>query len=73
MNKELKIAFNAPLQKGDTESQTYGCRASNPDICGSNGIPNICAFASIDCICKKPSKAWKKQYHKLCEIADAVN
>lgn len=59
MNKELKIAFTAPLQKGDTESQTYGCRANTPDICGSNGIPNIFAFASIDCICKTPSKALK--------------
>lgn len=65
MNKSLKIPFNAPLNKDDGENQTYGCRANNPDICSNNSMSNICAFASDDCICKKPSKAWKKQYYKL--------
>lgn len=37
------------------------------DICGSNGIADICAFACEDGICKKPSSAWKKQYNKLKE------
>ena len=54
--KELKVSFNAPLNELDTEVQTYGCRANNPDIC---------AFTSEDGICRKPSRAWKKQYHKL--------
>lgn len=31
--KELRIPFNAPLNKMDTEVQTYGCRQNNPDIC----------------------------------------
>ena len=62
--KDLSIPFNAPLNPQDTELQTYGCRANNPDICGNNGLPNVCAFSSEDCICKKPSRAWKKQYHK---------
>ena len=45
MNKKaLSIPFNAPLNLQDTEQQTYGCRANNPDICGNNGLPNICAF-----------------------------
>lgn len=70
MNKKLKIPFHAPLRNEDSENQTYGCRANNPDICGSNSIPNICAFVSDDNICKKPSKAWKKQYQKLCEITN---
>lgn len=65
MNKKLRIPFNAPLYEADNENQTYGCRANNPDICSSNSISNICAFTSDDCICKKPSKAWKKQYYKL--------
>ena len=30
--KELKVSFNAPLNELDTEVQTYGCRANNPDI-----------------------------------------
>ena len=63
--KELKIPFNDPLHEQDTETQTYGCRQNNPDICGNNGIPGVCAFSSDDGICHKPSRAWKKQYHKL--------
>ena len=67
MNKKLKVPFNAPLNDCDTETQTYGCRANNPGICGNNGLHNICAFESFDCICKKPSRVWKKQYQKLKE------
>ena len=68
MGKEvLKIAFNAPLNNGDDESQTYGCRANNPDICANCYKPNVCAFVSDDNICRKPSRAWKKQYLKLKE------
>lgn len=65
MIKELHIAFNAPLNVEDTETQTYGCRANNPDICANNGIPEICAFSSSDGICRKPSRAWKKKYNEL--------
>ena len=61
----LRVAFNAPLSESDTENQTYGCRQNNPDICGANGIEGVCAFASEDGICKRPSKAWKKQFNKL--------
>lgn len=62
---ELCIPFNDGLHIEDMELQTYGCRHSNPDICKSNSIPKICAFTSTDHICKKPSRAWKKQYIKL--------
>lgn len=63
--KELKIPFNAPLNEQDTESQTYGCRQNNPEICGYNGLSGMCAFVTKDGICHKPSRAWKKQYQKL--------
>ena len=66
-NKQLRIPFNAPLHPQDTEVSTYGCRQNNPDICGNNGVPGVCAFASDDRICKKPSRAWKKQFQKLKE------
>ena len=56
--KDLRISFSAPLNVLDTDGQTYGCRANNPDIC---------AFTSSDCICHRPSRAWKKQYNKLKE------
>ena len=62
---KLKVPFKAQLNKVDTENQTWGCRANNPDICRNNGLEDICAFASSDCICKQPSKAWGKQYGKL--------
>lgn len=66
MNKtELVISFKAPLNEADTESQTYGCRQNNPDICGNNGLEDVCAFVSKDGICRKPSRAWKRQYQKL--------
>ena len=66
-NRELKIDFSSHLNKLDTENQTYGCRANNPDICANAYLTNVCAFASQDCVCKKPSRAWKKQYAKLKE------
>ena len=61
----LRVGFNSPLITGDTESQTVGCRHTNPDICGSNSAQNVCAFVRDDGICIKPSAAWKKQYRKL--------
>lgn len=65
MDRKLKFDFNDKLNKEDQENQTLGCREKNPDICSSNGIENICAFASKDGICKKPSRTWKKQFEKL--------
>lgn len=64
-NKEIKIPFNSELHSLDTEIQTYGCRANNPDICKNNGVAGVCAFVCDDCICKNPSRAWRKQYLKL--------
>ena len=67
---ELRIPFHMALNSGDTETTTYGCRANNPDICGNNGIEGICAFANNDNICRKPSRAWKKQYEALKQIKE---
>lgn len=61
----LQIDFSAPINEGDTELTTMGCRHTNPDICKNNGIQNICAFVSDDHICKRPSRAWKKKYIQL--------
>ncbi len=63
--RQLKVSFHEKLNVLDSEDQTFGCRANNPDICANNGIPDMCAFASVDGICRRPSKAWKKQYQKL--------
>ena len=67
--KDLKIGFSAPLNENDTETQTYGCRANNADIWKNNGVEGICAFVCIDCICRTPSRAWKKKYNELKELA----
>lgn len=64
-NEKIRVPFNAPLQIGDMENETIGCRHTNPDICGSNFLEGICAFTRDDHVCKKPSSAWKKQYSKL--------
>ena len=63
----IKVAFNNPLNDGDTEYQTYGCRQNNPEICSSNSMDGICAFIREDNICKKPSRSWKKKYNELKE------
>ena len=65
--KEMHIPFSAPLHPEDTKTQTYGCRQNNPDICANNMLPGVCAFASSDGLCKKPSRAWKKKYTELKE------
>lgn len=63
--KEEKIPFDAPLNQEDTENQTKGCRANNPNICANCYMPNVCAFVREDGICVKPSKRWAKQFQKL--------
>ena len=65
MEKILHFNIKEPLNNEDSENQTLGCRANNPNICRNNGLPGVCAFVSDDYICKRPSRAWKKQYQKL--------
>lgn len=50
--RQLRYSLTAPLNEGDTEIQTYGCRANNPDICKNCFVENVCAFTSPDHICK---------------------
>lgn len=63
---EYKFGFSDPLNQNDTENQTYGCRANNPNICANAYLDGVCAFVREDHICLKPSRAWKKQYKQLC-------
>ena len=67
MKENIVIDFESPLNELDSEVQTYGCRHTNPNICSRNCLEGVCAFVNADNICKKPSKAWKKQYKKLKE------
>lgn len=65
--RELCFSLKDPINDRDTAKITYGCRHSNPDICGSCYLDGICAFASDDCMCKKPSIKWKKFYKEMKE------
>lgn len=58
-------AFHVPLDPLDTEKQTYGCRHTNPDICGKNGLPKVCALVRTDKMCSAPPMTWPKQFKKL--------
>jgi hypothetical protein len=57
MYKDLKVPFDAPLHELDSETQTFGYRQKNPDICGNNSLSGVCAFTTDDCICRRPSRA----------------
>jgi len=61
----LQFSLRDPLNSLDTETQTYGCRANNPDICSKCYLPGVCAFSSDDNICRHPSAKWKKVYNEL--------
>ena len=67
MDKKLIFKQTAPLNDGDTETQTYGCRANNPNICANCYLDKVCAFVTEDHICRKPSKKWPVAYAKLIQ------
>ena len=60
--KYLTMPFNDPLNSEDTEFQTKGCRANNPDIYKNCMAEDVCAFCRKDGICKFPSRKWKAQF-----------
>lgn len=59
--------FDSPLQVGDMETQTIGCRHTNPEICGKNSIQGKCAFTSKDNICRTPPASWPNKFFWLIE------
>lgn len=65
MKNKLIFKYNDPLNEKDSEHQTYGCRANNPDICKYCMTLNVCAFTNLDNICKHPSSKWKKHFYEL--------
>ena len=58
-------AHHAPLHPLDTETQTVGCRHTQPDICAKNGLPKVCALVRPDKTCYAPPQSWPKQFQKL--------
>lgn len=65
MKHELRFKLTNPLNPLDSETQTFGCRHTNPDICGSCFLEGTCAFVTEDNVCRKPSKAWGRCFQKL--------
>jgi len=57
--------YHLPLQPGDTESQTVGCRHSHPDVCSKHSLETVCAFARADEMCLSPAASWAKRFRKL--------
>jgi hypothetical protein len=58
-------AVHAPLNSQDTETQTFGCRLSNPDSCVKNSLPGVCAFIGANNICHSPPNSWPKRFREL--------
>ncbi|PCI26482.1 MAG: hypothetical protein COB67_10055 [SAR324 cluster bacterium] len=66
-----KNDFKRPLQAGDSESATIGCRHSNPDMCAKHSMEGVCAFVSEENICQTPPGSWKKLYAKLVDSKES--
>ncbi len=69
LGKQVKLRqkniFHEPLKPADSDTQTEGCRHSNPDNCASHSLPNICAFVRRDGMCLRPPRSWPKRYKLL--------
>lgn len=55
--KEFCVDFNAPLCDYDSEEQTYGCRQTNPNICGSRNSEKLK---------KRLKRKMKNRFHRKC-------
>ena len=63
--KKINFGFHAPLNPGDSATQTYGCRARVASTCKNYMMEDVCAFCRADETCLQPSRMWKKQFEKL--------
>lgn len=57
--------FDPPVQPGETETQTIGCRHGNRLNCGRNGLPSVCGLVRKDGLCLAPPATWKMYYRGL--------
>ena len=70
--KDLYFKQDTTLNSQDTQSQTYGCRHTNPEICSNNRLNGVCAFVRSDKVCKKPPRTWGKIFKKLSSESNAT-
>ena len=57
--------FHPPVQPGEPETKTIGCRHSNNQSCGRNGIDKVCALVRDDGICLAPPSSWTRFYRAV--------
>lgn len=69
---QITSSFHEPLKPGDNAEKTVGCRHTQPEICGKNRMPKVCAFVRDDGVCLAPPASWKKQFLKLKLDAEKV-
>jgi hypothetical protein len=65
LKMQKSVGLHAPLNEGDTETETIGCRRDQPGFCMKNSLESVCAFARADNVCKAPPTSWPKQFLKL--------
>lgn len=61
----MKIDQKRPLTNLDSETQTVGCRHSNPNICRNHSTEEKCAFVRNDRLCLLPPRSWKAIWEEL--------
>jgi hypothetical protein len=64
--------FDPPVQPGETDAQTIGCKHSNKLNCGRNGMPKVCALVREDGMCLAPPSSWVR-YYRATVSAGATN
>ena len=60
----------APVQPGESESRTVGCRYKRSRDCPKNRMRNVCAFVREDGICLAPPVTWKRHWRKIVTASE---
>lgn len=71
MGTNTKNRYHLPLEAADTDTQTVGCRHTDPGICAKNALDKVCALVRKDGMCLAPPASWPKQYRKLKALSSA--
>lgn len=64
--------FHEPLLPEESETQTVGCRHTNPHACSKHSLRRVCAFVREDGLCLAPRRTWPAQYRKLKMAQDGI-
>jgi len=64
----LHVRTFDPIQPGETETKTVGCRHGNALNCGRNGIDKVCALVRADGMCLEPPSSWVRFYRGVLAV-----